>query len=181
MSKKQPSFRAWLGLGGNLDDPIVSMAKALQLLDSRGDTRVVEVSPVYRTPPWGKTDQAWFYNSCAEIETNLAPLKLIDVCLEIERQLKRIRSERWGPRIIDIDILAMHDEAGRALKISEETLVLPHPRISERAFVLVPLSDIAPNLAIAGRTVSKWEKDCEQTGIEKARTPAGWWQESGSA
>src|SRR5690606_42108276 len=89
------------------------MANALQLLDSRGDMRVIEVSPVYRTPPWGKTDQAWFYNSCAEIETDLEPLNLIDVCLEIERQLKRVRSERWGPRIIDIDILAMLDEAGK--------------------------------------------------------------------
>lgn len=181
MSKKQPSFRAWLGLGGNLDDPIVSMANALQLLDSRGDTRVIEVSPVYRTPPWGKTDQAWFYNSCAEIETDLEPLNLIDVCLEIERQLKRVRSERWGPRIIDIDILAMLDEAGRAVNMSEETLILPHPRISERAFVLVPLNDIAPDLVITGRTVSQWEKDCEQTGIEKARASAGWWREIGSA
>lgn len=179
MSKTQQSFRAWLGLGGNLDDPIVSMAKALQLLDGRGDTRVVEVSPVYRTPPWGKTDQAWFYNSCAEISTDLEPINLIEACLEVERRLKRVRSERWGPRIIDIDILAMHDEAGSPVEMAEEKLVLPHPRIRERAFVLVPLSDIAPNLVVAEQTVSQWENDCEHTGIEKARTLAGWWREAG--
>ena len=176
MSAELP-FRAWLGLGGNLDDPVGSMARALQLLDVRGNTRVISVSPVYRTPPWGKTDQAWFHNACAEIETTLEPLRLIEACLEIERALKRVRLERWGPRIIDIDILAMQDEAGRAVVIDEASLILPHPRIQERAFVLVPLNDIAPDLQIAGRRVWEWTADCEQAGIEKARTNAGWWLE----
>jgi len=91
--------------------------------------------------------------------------------------LKRVRLERWGPRIIDIDILAMQDRAGRVLRLSEEKLEVPHPRIQERAFVLVPLNDIAPHLEIAGQSISKWEADCERSGIEKVRMNTDWWQE----
>lgn len=169
------SYRAWLGLGGNIDDPVASMGKALRMLDERGDTDVIAVSAVYRTPPWGKTDQAWFHNACAEIKTSLQPLELIASCLDVERTLKRVRLERWGPRIIDIDILAMQDEAGRAIIMNEAALELPHPRMHERAFVLVPLNDIAPSLEIAGKTVADWNAGVEQSGIEKAGTNANWW------
>lgn len=170
-------YRAWLGLGGNIDDPVASMGKALRILDERADTNIVAVSPVYRTPPWGKTDQAWFHNACAEIETALQPLDLIAICLEVERSLKRVRLERWGPRIIDIDILAMQDDAGQAINMADTKLELPHPRMHERAFVLVPLNDIAPSLEIAGQSVAVWKARIEQSGIEKARTDAGWWHE----
>lgn len=176
MSNELPN-RAWLGLGGNIDDPIASMARALRLLDARDDTKVVAVSKVYRTPPWGKTDQAWFHNACAEIETALTPLQLIAICLDVERSLKRVRLERWGPRIIDIDILAMQTKAGEAIIMNDETLELPHPRIQERAFVLVPLNDIAPELNIACKSVSEWNAQCASSEIEKARTDAGWWLE----
>lgn len=176
MTSRRPPFRAWLGLGGNIDDPVASMGQALRLLDAREDTRVAAVSPVYRTPPWGKTDQAWFYNACAEIETALPPLDLIVVCLAVEHSLKRVRLERWGPRTIDIDILAMQEAAGRAITMDEPALELPHPRMCERAFVLVPLSDIAPSLQIAGKSVAEWEAACDKAGIEKARTDAGWWK-----
>ena len=169
-------YRAWLGLGGNIDDPVASMAKALKLLDARGDTKIVAVSNVYRTPPWGKTDQAWFHNACAEIETALEPLKLIETCLDVERSLKRVRLERWGPRIIDIDILAM-EKSGETVVMNEPALELPHPRIQERTFVLVPLNDIAPTLKIAGKSVSEWEMACISSEIEKARTDASWWLE----
>lgn len=171
------SYRAWLGLGGNIDDPVASMGKALRMLDARADTNIVGVSAVYRTPPWGKTDQAWFQNACAEVETSLQPLELIATCLDVERSLKRVRLERWGPRIIDIDILAMQDEAGRAVIMTDAALVLPHPRMHERAFVLVPLNDIAPSLEIGGKTIADWNAGIEQSGIEKARTDAGWWRE----
>ncbi len=170
-------YRAWLGLGGNIDNPIVSMARALRLLDARADTNVVAVSPVYRTPPWGKTDQAWFHNACAEVETTLEPLELIATCLDVERSLKRVRLERWGPRIIDIDILAMRDSAGQPIVMSQPALQLPHPRMQERAFVLVPLNDIAPSLMVAGHTVSEWKADVPSSDIEKARTDAGWWKQ----
>nr|WP_273724994.1 2-amino-4-hydroxy-6-hydroxymethyldihydropteridine diphosphokinase [Brucella gallinifaecis] len=174
MSNAMP-YRAWLGLGGNIDDPIASMAKALRLLDARKDINVVAVSKVYRTPPWGKIDQSWFHNSCAEIATTLEPLQLIETCLDVERSLKRVRLERWGPRIIDIDILVMKTKAGEAISMNDTMLELPHPRIQERAFVLVPLKDIAPQLEIAGKTVLEWEKLCERSEIEEARTDAGWW------
>ncbi|MBB5701892.1 2-amino-4-hydroxy-6-hydroxymethyldihydropteridine diphosphokinase [Ochrobactrum daejeonense] len=170
-------YRAWLGLGGNIDDPVASMGKALRLLDRRADTHVTAVSPVYRTPPWGKTDQAWFHNACAEIETSLPPLELIAICLDVERSLKRVRLERWGPRIIDIDILAAQDDRGRDIVMNEPDLELPHPRLHERAFVLVPLNDIAPSLEIAGKAVAVWKSEVAHSEIEKARTDAGWWRE----
>jgi 2-amino-4-hydroxy-6-hydroxymethyldihydropteridine diphosphokinase len=170
-------YRAWLGLGGNIDDPIISMASALRMLDARTDTNVVAVSSVYRTPPWGKTDQAWFHNACAELETTLEPLELIATCLDVERSLKRVRLERWGPRIIDIDILAMKDAAGQPIAMSLPELQLPHPRMQERAFVLVPLNDIAPSLTVAGRTIAEWKAVVSSSEIEKARTDAGWWNQ----
>ena len=87
-----------------------------------------------------------------------------------------MRLERWGPRIIDIDILAM-EKSGETVVMNEPALELPHPRIQERAFVLVPLNDIAPTLKIAGKSVSEWEMACASSEIEKARTDAGWWLE----
>lgn len=163
--------KAWLGLGGNLGDPIASMGQALVALTERGDTRVTAVSPVYKTPPWGKTDQPSFYNACAEVDTALEPEALLAVCLDIEQQLKRKRLERWGPRIIDIDVLAYEGLD----RFASPSLTLPHPRMTERAFVLVPLGDIAPQLVISGTSVADRAARCDRTGIEKARDDAGWW------
>lgn len=165
--------KAWLGLGGNLGDPVVAMAQALQALDQREDTVVIDVSPVYRTPPWGKTDQAWFSNATAVIETGLDPESLLTTCLDIEKQLKRERLERWGPRIIDIDVLAYEGVE----RLETSLLTIPHPRMTQRAFVMVPLSDIAPDLVIDGKTVGTWAQECDRTGIEKARHEAGWWKQ----
>ncbi|PRD41603.1 2-amino-4-hydroxy-6-hydroxymethyldihydropteridine diphosphokinase [Phyllobacterium phragmitis] len=164
--------KAWLGLGGNIGDPIASMGRALRALDQRADTRVVAVSSVYRTPPWGKTDQAWFHNACAEVETGLEPVALLDACLSVEKEMKRLRAERWGPRTIDIDVLVFEGVE----TLQDPALTLPHPRMTERAFVLVPLAEIAPGLKVDGRTVEEWRRDCDLTGIEKARDDAGWWQ-----
>ncbi|PSH69722.1 2-amino-4-hydroxy-6-hydroxymethyldihydropteridine diphosphokinase [Phyllobacterium brassicacearum] len=166
--------KAWLGLGGNVGDPVASMGKALRALHRRSDTRVRAVSAVYKTPPWGKTDQAWFHNACAEVETLLAPEALLATCLDIEKRMKRQRIERWGPRIIDIDVLAYEGEE----TFGSPTLVLPHPRMTERAFVMVPLSDIAPQLAVSGRSVAEWSRLCDRSGIEKARSDAGWWRQT---
>ncbi|MGO4451724.1 2-amino-4-hydroxy-6-hydroxymethyldihydropteridine diphosphokinase [Phyllobacterium sp. TAF24] len=167
-------YRTWLGLGGNIGEPIQAMAEALQALHARDDTRVAAVSPVYRTPPWGKTDQAWFHNACAQVETSMLPEDLLAVCLDIERHMKRERIERWGPRIIDIDVLVYENwKPVESLK-----LTLPHPRMTERAFVLVPLSDIAPDLVVNGKRIAEWAALCDRSGIEKAREDAGWWLES---
>lgn len=167
----EPFRRACLGLGGNVGDPVRAMAEALRMLDARPDCRVVAVSRLYRTPPWGKTDQAWFFNACALVETTLAPEPLLDACLDIERKMKRERRERWGPRTIDIDVLTYEgtqQAAGR--------LELPHPRMTERGFVLMPLADVAPDLVVAGRSVRSWLVDADVSGIEPAGDDPGWWR-----
>jgi len=164
---------ATLGLGGNLDNPVHAMALALRTLDERDDCRVVSVSRLYRTPPWGKTDQSLFYNSCAAVDTTLAPEALLDVCLDIERQMKRVRLERWGPRTIDIDILTYGD-----LEQTEPLLTIPHPRMTERGFVLMPLDDFAGGLTVKGRTIRNWLRDVDIEGIEVADKSQDWWRSS---
>jgi 2-amino-4-hydroxy-6-hydroxymethyldihydropteridine diphosphokinase len=166
------SFQAaTLGLGGNIGDPVAAMADALRRLDQRHDCRVTSVSRLYRTPPWGKTDQADFYNACAAVETLLEPQELLEACLEIERTMKRVRVERWGPRTIDIDILTFADRT-----IDAEHLKVPHPRMTERAFVLMPLADIDPELVVKGKSVSTWLGLADQTGIAVANENRAWWR-----
>jgi len=161
---------ATLGLGGNIADPVQAMARALQSLDSRSDCRVERVSRLYRTPPWGKTDQAFFFNACASVATSLAPERLLEVCLEIEREMKRERIERWGPRTIDIDILTFGTVASNTAKLQ-----IPHPRMTQRGFVLMPLADIAADLKIEGQTVAEWLADVDVGGIEVADADSDWW------
>ena len=163
--------RATLGLGGNIGDPVKAMAEALQALDARADCRVLAVSRLYRTPPWGKTDQDWFFNSCALVETTLAPEALLDTCLDIERAMKRERKERWGPRTIDIDVLTFE-----GVEQSGGRLELPHPRMTGRGFVLMPLADVAPALEVAGRTVADWLQEADIAGIEPASAGPEWWK-----
>ncbi|WLR98446.1 2-amino-4-hydroxy-6-hydroxymethyldihydropteridine diphosphokinase [Shinella sumterensis] len=163
--------RATLGLGGNIGDPAHAMAAALRALDARADCGVLAVSRLYRTPPWGKTDQDWFFNACALIETTLAPEPLLDICLGIERDMKRERIERWGPRTIDIDVLTYEgvEQAGGRLE-------LPHPRMTERGFVLMPLADVAPSLMVEGRPVTAWLEAADVSGIEPASVGPDWWR-----
>lgn len=165
-----PNNTVYLSLGGNLGDPAASMATALRLLDADESTRVIAVSSLYRTPPWGKLDQPDFLNAAAEISTALAPRALLDLCLEAERKLKRVREERWGPRLIDIDILVFGDRI-----IHETGLEVPHPRMLERAFVLAPLAEIAPELAVGGRSVSERLSAVDTSGIERLASGRDWW------
>lgn len=163
--------RAALGLGGNIGDPVAAMRQALAGLDARADCAVTAVSRLYRTPPWGKTDQAWFFNACALVETALSPEDLLEACLSMEREMKRERIERWGPRTIDIDILTYDDlvQAGDRLEI-------PHPRMTERGFVLMPLADIAPDAIVRGRAVSSWLAAADVGGIERVGDGGNWWR-----
>jgi 2-amino-4-hydroxy-6-hydroxymethyldihydropteridine diphosphokinase len=163
--------KATLGLGGNIGDPVQAMAEALRALDARPDSRVLAVSRLYRTPPWGKTDQDWFFNACALVETTLAPEALLDTCLDIERVMKRERKERWGPRTIDIDVLTFE-----GVEQSGGRLELPHPRMTARGFVLMPLADVAPMLEVGGRAVADWLRDADITGIEPANAGPDWWK-----
>ncbi|WP_204326761.1 2-amino-4-hydroxy-6-hydroxymethyldihydropteridine diphosphokinase [Rhizobium lusitanum] len=171
ISPEDAAVRATLGLGGNLDNPVHAMALALRTLDARADCQVISVSRLYRTPPWGKTDQSFFYNSCAAIDTTLAPETLLDVCLDIERQMKRVRIERWGPRTIDIDVLTYGD-----LERIESLLTIPHPRMTERGFVLMPLADFAADLVVKGRTIGNWLESVDVEGIEIANESRDWWR-----
>lgn len=163
--------RVYLSLGGNLDDPAKAMAAALRMLDADPRTNVISVSSLYRTPPWGKLDQPDFLNAAAEISTSLSPREFLELCLEAERKLKRVREERWGPRLIDIDILAFGDRT-----IHEAGLEVPHPRMLERAFVLVPLTEIAPHFAIGGVSASDRLPLIDGSGIEKLPSSREWWK-----
>ncbi len=162
---------AMLGLGGNIGDPQAAMTDALRRLDNRNDCRVKEVSRLYRTPPWGKTDQADFYNCCAAVETRLGPQALLAACLDIERDMKRVRIERWGPRTIDIDILTY-----ASITLDADHLTIPHPRMTQRAFVLMPLADFAGDLVVEGRRVVDWLADADGAGIAVANENRAWWR-----
>lgn len=166
-----PINRAYLGLGGNLGDPLAAMAAALMDLDEQDEIRVVAVSSVYRTPPWGKTDQPDFLNAVACLDTALRPGELLQRCLQAESQLKRVRQERWGPRTIDIDILLF----GQTL-VDEPGLRIPHPRMMDRAFVLVPLAEIAPDFKLEGMSVRARAAAIGQQGIERIDLPQSWWR-----
>jgi 2-amino-4-hydroxy-6-hydroxymethyldihydropteridine diphosphokinase len=144
-------YDAVLGLGSNVGDKPANIARALALLTERGDIRLVATSRLYRTAPWGVLDQDWFVNACASIATDLAPHELLARCLAVEAEMKRLRERRWGPRIIDIDVLVYRD-----VRLDQPELVLPHPRIAERAFVLVPLAEIAPEIVVAGHPLAHW-------------------------
>lgn len=163
--------RVFLGLGGNLGDPAASMATALGILDGDRQTRIVAVSSLYRTPPWGKTDQPDFINAVAELSTRHQPRALLALCLDAERSLKRERRERWGPRIIDIDILLFGDRV-----VHQAGLDIPHPRMLERAFVLVPLAEIAPDLRAAGKPVVEHLRHIDQSGIDRLPADRDWWK-----
>jgi 2-amino-4-hydroxy-6-hydroxymethyldihydropteridine diphosphokinase len=165
------SERVFLGLGGNIGDPASAMAAALRILDQDAHTEVVAVSSLYRTPPWGKTDQPDFLNAAAEIATSHSPRALLALCLDAERALKRQRRERWGPRVIDIDILVFGDRT-----VHEAGLDIPHPRMLERAFVLAPLAEIAPEVKLSGMTVAEWLDAVGSGGIVRLPTGEGWWR-----
>ena len=128
-----------LALGSNLGNREENLRRALVLLEEKG-LRILHRSSVRVTKPWGKTDQPDFLNQVIHVETTLSPHSLLELCLGIEAALGRVRREKWGPRIIDIDILYYDDRV-----ISEPGLTLPHPHLHERLFVLEPLTEIAPD------------------------------------
>ena len=138
--------RVYLSLGRNIGDREAYLSAAVEALRQLEQTRVTAVSSLYETAAWGKTDQDDFLNICCELNTSLSPQVFLQACQTIERDLDRVRHEHWGPRTIDIDILIYGNE-----KQKTEELTLPHPYMTERAFVLVPLAEIAPNLLLDGK------------------------------
>jgi 2-amino-4-hydroxy-6-hydroxymethyldihydropteridine diphosphokinase len=144
-----PRVRAYVGLGANLGDAPATLRAAFAELDRLPGTRCSGASRLYRTPAWGVTDQPDFINAVAALDTTLAPQALLDALLAVERSFGRTRladgSDRWGPRTLDLDIL-LHGDA----RIDAPGLHVPHPRLHERAFALVPLVELAPALVIPG-------------------------------
>jgi len=136
--------RAYLGLGSNLGDRLANLEEAVRRLDAAG-ARVLRSSRVYETDPVGGPEQPDYLNAVVEVETELSARDLLDACLDVERQMGRVRTERWGPRRIDIDLLTY----GRR-QIDEPGLTVPHPRMHERAFVLVPLLELDPDPPLPG-------------------------------
>ena len=132
--------RAWVGLGGNVGDAVATVRAAIEALSRLPGTRLLRASRLYRTPAWGVREQADFINAVVLLETSLGPRVLLDRMLEIERNFGRERRERWGPRVLDLDLL---DHRG-TVRDGPDSPLLPHPRLSDRAFVLLPLRDIAP-------------------------------------
>ncbi len=155
---------ALVAFGGNVGDATMTIARAIETFCSDPTVRLLARSSDYRTPPWGVTDQASFINVCIEIETNLTPPELLAHAHSVEMQFGRDRAneKRWGPRTLDIDLL---DILG--VTLGGPSLTLPHPRLFERAFVLVPLAEIAPERVIAGRRVSDALTGIDATGIER--------------
>lgn len=151
---------AYLGLGSNVGNKAGMIAEAVSRLDATSGIRVVARSADFRTPPWGDTDQDWFLNAAVAVDTDLTPHGLLEACLAIETELGRVRERRWGPRRIDIDVLFFEGAA-----VSDERLVLPHPFVRERAFVLVPLAEIAPDQRLGDETVSEALAKLDRTGI----------------
>jgi len=168
---------AYLGLGGNVGDVIGSMGGALQRLDRHDGIKVLKVSSIYRTPPWGLEDQAWFHNACASLQTELQPVELLEECQKIERVYKRVREIRWGPRTLDLDILLYGSET-----VDLPELSIPHPRMQERAFVLKPLDEISDEIFLDGKTPAQWlEALPEGDGIEQLPGEASWWRMTDSS
>ena len=141
-------MKAWLSLGANIGDPPAQLAEAIRRMAAHPAVSVVRQSSVLTTKPWGKTDQPDFANQAVAVETSLEPLELLDVILGIELDMGRVRQEVWGPRLIDIDMIAYE-----RVEMTSPRLTLPHPYAHERDFVLVPLGEIAAEVVswIVGR------------------------------
>ncbi|MEY2633139.1 MAG: hypothetical protein RIR00_1793 [Pseudomonadota bacterium] len=155
---------AYIALGANLADPAAQVRAALAELDRLPETRLRAASSLYCTAPVGYADQPEFINAVAAVETRLTPLALLDALLALEQRCGRVRgAERNGPRTLDLDLLLYGDTV-----LDSPALTLPHPRLHLRAFVLVPLAEIAPDLALPGRgTVAAWLPAVANQGIRR--------------
>lgn len=142
-------MRAYVGLGANLGDREATLRRAAELLGEAPGVELVALSSFHETEPWGFADQPWFLNAAVALETTLAPRELLDLLLEVERRLGRVRDgagPRYGPRTVDLDLLVQGD-----LEVSEPGLDVPHPRLRERRFALAPLAELDPELVVPGQ------------------------------
>ncbi len=150
--------KVYISIGSNMGDKQGHLAKAVQLLNMHDAITVIKESAYYETLPVGYTDQENFINQVIELDTILSPDELLDYCQLIEFQLKRKREIKWGPRTIDLDILLYDNQ-----KVHNERLIIPHPRMIDRAFVMVPLYEIAPELTIFNQNINQIIDNLQKT------------------
>ena len=156
-------MRMLLGLGGNIGDMHAHLDAAIAAIAALPHTAVLRESPRYVTPPWGYTDQAAFLNSVVEIDTALSPQAMLGACLGIEACIGRVRTFRYAPRVIDIDVLCVEGYTA-----DSEELTVPHPRMTQRAFVLKPLSDLFEDGCVYGMDFSAAIAAMDADGIRRA-------------
>ncbi|HSG96211.1 MAG TPA: 2-amino-4-hydroxy-6-hydroxymethyldihydropteridine diphosphokinase [Afifellaceae bacterium] len=157
---------AVLGLGSNVGERRVALAAAIEALSAYPDITIIAASPLYESAPWGMTDQQDFLNAAVRIATALAPADLLAAILAIEVSLGRVRRKKWGPRVIDIDILVYGEE-----RIDVPGLTIPHPHLTERIFALAPLVDVMPEAVIADKPARQWLAQLQRKGLKKIAEP----------
>lgn len=155
-----PAFDAAIGLGSNVGDKRANIARAVEMLTADGSVRLVSRSRDYRSAPWGVLEQDWFVNAVITVATDLSARQLLQRCQRVENEMGRVRLQKWGPRLIDVDVLTYKDQV-----IDEPDLKVPHPLIAARGFVVVPLKEIAPGLTIGGRSLDGMEAELDTSDL----------------
>lgn len=156
--------RAYLGLGSNMGDRQSYLKQACKMLNKHEQISILKISKIYETKAWGYIQQEDFLNICVEVDTLLKPMELLEVCQQIEEKLNRVRTIRWGPRTIDVDILFFNHIISK-----DEKLILPHPRIKERAFVIIPLMDLNSNLIIEDKSIAYYFSELSEEERNEVR------------
>ena len=152
--------RAALGLGSNLGDRRALLSAAISAIGETPGIEVVGVSPFVETDPVGGPEQPDYLNAVMVVDTTLQPEQLLEVAQRCEQQAGRVRTERWGPRTLDVDVLAYD-----GVTTSDPHLTLPHPRSTERAFVMTPWAAVDPTFVVLGRSVKEWSDSLDQSGV----------------
>ncbi|CAM3490917.1 2-amino-4-hydroxy-6-hydroxymethyldihydropteridine diphosphokinase [Halomonas lysinitropha] len=156
-----PRHHVWIGLGSNLDGPRKHVERALRELDSLPLTHRIAASRLYASTPLGPTNQPDYINAVAQLETRLSPLALLDQLQALEQRHGRVRGQRWGPRTLDLDLLLFDD-----YRVTLPRLTLPHPEMVRRAFVLVPLAELAPTRVVEGHTLAQRIARLDTRGLQ---------------
>jgi 2-amino-4-hydroxy-6-hydroxymethyldihydropteridine diphosphokinase len=155
-----------LGFGSNVGDKTANLGRAMEIVFSRGPIEFLAASSVWRTAPWGYVDQDWFANACAVGRTEMTADEAIAFTQSVEEEIGREKTFRWGPRLIDVDILYLGDE-----KVASERLIVPHKEMFNRAFVLAPLAEIRPDLVLDGRSIRETAEVVGSAGLSRMAAP----------
>ncbi len=157
---------SFFGLGSNLGDRQSLLKSAVEKLARKDSVSIERSSSIYETPAWGNMDQPPFLNLVLQARVSLDPHQLLESCLSVERELGRVRREKWGARCIDIDVLWIE-----GVEILNERLAIPHPGLTERPFVMIPLAELAPDLGISGKKARDWARQLSNFKIKKLFPP----------